>query len=129
VEILFREAYPPVAGHVNGNKNNQEMGFQVRTIKSVLATFAAVAAFSAAGSAASLSEQFSMCVAKFANPKVEASVMLECTAADGKLTSCKVLEAPSPLGGFDKAAMCVADAIPVGSKTGSIKVPVKFNPA
>lgn len=69
-----------------------------------------------------------MCVAKYANPKVEASVMLECTAADGKLTACKVLEAPAG-GGFDKAAMCVADAIPVGSKTGQIKVPVKFNPA
>ena len=55
--------------------------------------------------------------------------MLECTAAAGKLTDCKVLEAPTPANGFDKAAMCVAEAIPVGSKTGAIKVPVKFNPS
>jgi hypothetical protein len=55
--------------------------------------------------------------------------MLECTAADGKLTDCKVLEAPAPANGFDKAAMCVAEVLPVGTRTGSIKVPVKFNPS
>jgi hypothetical protein len=28
--------------------------------------------------------------------------------------------------GFDKAALCVADYLPVGGKTGTIKVPVRF---
>ncbi len=92
-------------------------------------TFAAVFALSAAASAGDLAQQFSACAAKFANPKIAASVMLECTAGDGKLNDCKVLDAPSPANGFDKAAMCVAEAIPVGSKTGAIKVPVKFNPS
>lgn len=69
------------------------------------------------------------CVSKFANPKLGATVMLECTAGGGKLSDCKVLEAPSPTNGFDKAAMCVAEVLPVGSKTGAIKVPVKFNPS
>ncbi|GAA0559013.1 hypothetical protein GCM10008942_04360 [Rhizomicrobium electricum] len=55
--------------------------------------------------------------------------MLECTAADGKLSDCKVLEAPAPAAGFDKAALCVAEALPVGSRTGSIKVPIKFEPS
>lgn len=55
--------------------------------------------------------------------------MLECVAADGKLNDCKVLEAPTPANGFDKAAMCVAQMLPVGSRTGAIKVPVKFDPS
>lgn len=78
--------------------------------------------------AGGLSDQFISCVSKFADPKVGASVMLECTAADGKLSACKVLEAPTPANGFDKAAMCVAEVLPIGSKTGPIKVPLKFNP-
>ena len=79
--------------------------------------------------AGSLAEQFASCASKFASSKQAASVMLECTAADGKLSGCKVLEAPSPAAGFDKAAMCVAEALPIGSRTGSIKVPIKFEPA
>ncbi len=55
--------------------------------------------------------------------------MLECNAADGKLNGCKVVEAPTPANGFDKAAICVADALPIGSKTGTIRVPLKFNPS
>ena len=78
--------------------------------------------------AGSLAEQFASCASKFASSSKSASVMLECTAADGKLSDCKVLEAPSPAAGFDKAAMCVAEALPVGSRTGSIKVPIKFEP-
>lgn len=101
----------------------------MKTIKSVATIFAAAFAFSAAASAGDLAQQFSDCAAKFANPKLAASVMLECTAAGGKLNDCKVLEAPSPANGFDKAAMCVAEALPIGSKTGAIKVPVKFNPS
>jgi hypothetical protein len=79
--------------------------------------------------AGSLAEQFASCASKFANSKNSASVMLECTAADGKLTDCKVVEAPSPAAGFDKAALCVADALPIGSRTGAIKVPIKFEPS
>jgi len=78
--------------------------------------------------AGSLAEQFASCASKFASSSKSASVMLECTAADGKLSDCKVLEAPTPAAGFDKAAMCVAEALPVGSRTGSIKVPIKFEP-
>lgn len=89
---------------------------------------AAVVAFAASSSAAGLADQFAACAQKFANTKTSAMVMLECNAAGGKLTDCKVLEAPTPAGGFDKAAMCVADALPIGSRTGAIKVPVKFEP-
>ncbi len=79
--------------------------------------------------AGSLAEQFASCASKFASSKQAASVMLECTAADGKLSDCKVLEAPAPAAGFDKAALCVAEALPIGSRTGSIKVPIKFEPS
>ena len=79
--------------------------------------------------AGSLAEQFASCAAKFANSSKSASVMLECTAAEGKLNDCKVVEAPTPTAGFDKAALCVAEALPIGSRTGAIKVPIKFEPA
>jgi hypothetical protein len=79
--------------------------------------------------AGSLAEQFASCASKFANSSKSASVMLECTAAEGKLNDCKVVEAPTPAAGFDKAALCVAEALPVGSRTGSIKVPIKFEPS
>ncbi len=101
----------------------------MKKIKTVLTAAAVVMAFTSAASAAGLSEQFTACAAKFANPKLAATVMLECTAADGKLSDCKVLEAPAPANGFDKAAMCVAEVLPIGTRTGSIKVPVKFNPS
>ena len=96
----------------------------------VLVAGAAVAMLIATPAVAgSLAEQFVNCASKFASSKQSAMVMLECTAADGKLSDCKVLEAPSPAAGFDKAAMCVAEALPIGSRTGSIKVPIKFEPA
>ena len=101
----------------------------MRKLKAVLTAATAVVAFAVASSAAGLTEQFANCAAKFANPKVGATVMLDCTAADGKLSDCKVLDAPSPANGFDKAAICVAGVLPVGTRTGSIKVPVKFNPS
>jgi hypothetical protein len=71
----------------------------------------------------------SQCVEKFANPAMGASVMLECTATDGKLADCKVVENSVPGKGFDKAAVCVAGFLPMGSKTGVVRVPVKFQPA
>ncbi len=101
----------------------------MNTSKLVFAGIAAVFTFSATATAGGLTEQFASCVAKFANPKVGATVMLECTAGEGKLTDCKVVDAPSPANGFDKAAMCVAEVLPIGAKTGTVKVPVKFNPA
>jgi hypothetical protein len=101
----------------------------VSKIKTVVTTCAAVLAFSAAATAAGLADQMNTCVAKFANPKLGATIMLECTAGDGKLSDCKVIDAPSPANGFDKAAMCVADVLPIGTRTGTIKVPVKFNPS
>lgn len=76
--------------------------------------------------AGNLSEQFSNCVTKFADPHKTVSVLLECTAAGGKLSDCKVAEGPSPADGFDKAAMCVADILPIGDKTGTVKVPIRF---
>lgn len=101
----------------------------MKKIMSVVAGTAALLAFSASVSAAGLADQFNLCVNKFANPKLEATVMLDCVAADGKLTACKVIENSSNVAGFDKAAMCVAEVLPIGSKTGPIKVPVKFTPA
>jgi hypothetical protein len=101
----------------------------VRKLKAVLTAATAVVAFAGASSAAGLAEQFTNCAAKFANPKLGATVMLECTAADGKLSDCKVLDAPTPANGFDKAAICVAGVLPIGTRTGAIKVPVKFNPS
>jgi hypothetical protein len=71
----------------------------------------------------------SSCVEKFASPSASASVMLECTAADGKLTDCKVVENSAPGKGFDKAAACVAAFLPMGARTGTVRVPVKFQPA
>ncbi|MDR3526591.1 MAG: hypothetical protein P4L57_04870 [Rhizomicrobium sp.] len=96
--------------------------------RSVLAAVATVSAISMAASAGSFAEAFTKCVDKFANPKTEATVMLECNAADGKVSDCKVVENSTMVPGFDKAALCVADALPIGSKTGSIRVPLKFNP-
>lgn len=77
--------------------------------------------------AGSLAEQFVSCANKFA-VRTASSVMLDCTAADGKLTDCKVVTADGATGA-DKAALCVAEALPVGSKTGAIKVPIKFDPS
>lgn len=76
--------------------------------------------------AGDLSVQFAKCVSTYADPHRTVSVMLECTAAGGKLSDCKMTEGPSPAVGFDKAAMCVADILPIGDKTGTVKVPIRF---
>jgi hypothetical protein len=52
--------------------------------------------------------------------------MLDCNADGGKLSGCKVLSDSAPGKGFDKGALCVADALPIGSKTGEVKVPMRF---
>lgn len=73
----------------------------------------------------SFQEHYSDCVDRFAATGT-ANVMLECSADAGKLGGCKVLDNSAPGKGFDKAAMCVAGYLPVGSKTGVIRVPVHF---
>jgi hypothetical protein len=79
-----------------------------------------------ATSAASFEESMSRCLSKNANTRDAATVMLDCTADGGKLASCKVLSDSSPGKGFDKAALCVADVLPIGAKTGQVKVPLRF---
>lgn len=71
----------------------------------------------------------SQCVDKFASASDSASVVLECSAADGKLSDCKVVENSAAGKGFDKAALCVAAFLPIGSKSGTIRVPLKFQGA
>ncbi|MFN3523129.1 MAG: energy transducer TonB [Phenylobacterium sp.] len=79
-----------------------------------------------ASSAGSFEESMSKCLTKHANTRDAATVMLECTAADGKLSNCSVVSDSSGGKGFDKAALCVAEALPMGSKTGQVKVPMRF---
>ena len=71
-------------------------------------------------------EKMGMCLSRHANMKDSAAVVLECSAAAGKLSGCKVLSNSAGGKGFDKAALCVAEVLPVGSKTGVVKVPVRF---
>jgi hypothetical protein len=80
---------------------------------------------SAAG-AASFQDAMSKCLVKNANPKDAATVMLQCTASGGKLTGCTVLSDSAPGKGFDKAALCVAEAMDLGDKSGDVKVPMRF---
>ena len=66
------------------------------------------------------------CVDRFASSGSPASVMLECNAAAGKLGACRVVDNSAPGKGFDKAAVCVAGFLPMGAKTGTVRVPVRF---
>ena len=77
----------------------------------------------------SFQEHYSDCVERFASTSSSASVMLECNADGGKLGGCKVVDNSAPGKGFDKAAMCVAAYLPMGAKTGVIRVPVHFTGA
>ena len=77
-------------------------------------------------SAASFEDAMSRCLSKNANTRDSATVMLDCNADGGKLSACKVLSDSAPGKGFDKAALCVAEVLPIGSKTGEIKVPMRF---
>ncbi len=94
----------------------------------VTALGAGMALLAAQGAIAegSFQQHYSDCVDKFAPAGGAASVMLECTATDGKLDACSVKENSAPGKGFDKAAMCVAKFLPMGSKTGPVQVPIKF---
>ena len=77
-------------------------------------------------SAASLQAQMETCLTKHANTRQAASITLECNADAGKLSACKVVQSQAPSPGFDKAAICVADVLPMAGKTGPIRVPVRF---
>jgi hypothetical protein len=76
--------------------------------------------------AASFEESMARCLSKHANTREAATVMLECSADSGKLSGCKVLQDSAAGKGFDKAALCVAEVLPMGSKTGQVKVPMRF---
>ena len=78
-----------------------------------------------ASAAGSFQEHMDDCLSRYANAHDQALVVLECTAQDGKLSACKVVESNGPKA-FEKAAMCVADALPIGTKVGDIKVPIRF---
>jgi hypothetical protein len=99
------------------------MKSNIAIIAGVLGAFAIVG--SAAADAKSYQAAVEKCLSQFANDSDSATVTLECTAAGGKLDGCKVLE-NSGAKGFAAAAMCVAKEIPIGDKTGDIKVPVRF---
>jgi hypothetical protein len=89
----------------------------------VLGAFAIVG--SAAADAKSYQAAVEKCLNQYANATESATVTLECAAAGGKLDGCKVHDNTGGKG-FASAAMCVAKEIPIGDKTGTIKVPVRF---
>ena len=98
-------------------------------MKKVIAVMGGVGmslALVSATAAASFEESMSRCLSKNANTRDAATVMLDCNADGGKLSGCKVLSESAPGKGFDKAALCVADVLPIGSKTGQVKVPLRF---
>jgi hypothetical protein len=80
----------------------------------------------AASAAGGFEDQMGRCLQQFANTRDAAQVMLECTADAGKLTDCKVVDNSAAGKGFDKAAMCIAEKLPMGAKTGTVKVPFRF---
>jgi hypothetical protein len=83
-------------------------------------------ALATVSSAASFEESMSRCLSKNANARDAATVMLDCNAEAGKLSGCKVISETAPGKGFDKAALCIADVLPIGSRTGEVKVPLRF---
>lgn len=86
---------------------------------------ALVMAGSAAADAKSYQAAVERCLGQYANTSESATVTLECTAAGGKLGDCKVVDNTGGKG-FAQAAVCVAKELPVGDKTGTLKVPVRF---
>jgi hypothetical protein len=98
-------------------------------MKKIIAICSAVGmSFALAGTstAGSFEDSMTKCLTKNANTRDSAVVMLGCTANGGKLSDCKVISDSAPGKGFDKAAMCVAEALPMGAKTGDVKVPLRF---
>jgi hypothetical protein len=99
------------------------MKSKIAIIGGVLGAFAIVS--SAAADAKSYQAAVEKCLNQYANASDAATVTLECSAAGGKLDGCKVVDNTGGKG-FGQAAMCVAKEIPIGDKTGTIKVPVRF---
>lgn len=98
-------------------------------MQKAVSLFAGVAlsfALAGASNAASFQENMAKCLVKNANTKDSATVMLQCTASAGKLDGCTVVSDSAPGKGFDKAALCVAQAMPMGDKTGDVKIPMRF---
>jgi hypothetical protein len=83
-------------------------------------------ALAGAANAASFQESMAKCLLKNANTKDAATVMLQCTASGGKVSGCTVLSDSAPGKGFDKAALCVAESMPMGDRTGDVKIPMRF---
>lgn len=92
----------------------------------IAAGLLAAASLVGPASAASLQSQMESCLTKHANTRQAAAITLECAAADGKLSGCKVVTSDSPSPGFEKAAMCVAEVLPMAGKTGTVRVPIRF---
>ena len=99
------------------------MKSKIAILGGVLGAFAIVG--SAAADAKSYQAAVEKCLSQYANANDSATVTLECAAAGGKLDGCKVVDNTGGKG-FGQAAMCVAKEIPIGDKTGTIKVPVRF---
>lgn len=92
----------------------------------VAGVFSVLSMSSTALAASGFQERVDQCLERHANTHDAASVTLQCTAQGGKLSECKVVENSAPGRGFDKAALCVAKSLPMGSKVGEIKIPVRF---
>ena len=97
-----------------------------KKITLICGVVASLAFVGSASAASAFQERVDQCLEKHANTHDAASVTLSCTAQGGKLSECKVVDNSAPGRGFDKAALCVADALPMGSKVGDIKIPVRF---
>lgn len=104
-----------------------DLEVNLKTFTSIAAIVASTMLGNNALAASAFQDHVDHCLDKFANTRDSATVMLQCNATDGKLSECKVVENSAPGRGFDKAALCVAEKLPMGSKVGEIKVPVRFS--
>ena len=93
----------------------------------IMAAMSVAFLMAASASAVDVASQYAKCRERYTNPFMGATVILACTATEGKLSECKIAEAPTPAAGFDKAALCVAQVLPMGTRTGPVTVPIKFN--
>ncbi len=101
----------------------------MKNIAVAAATLLAMASAASSVNAADFKAQMDKCLSQYANGEQAAVVTLECTADAGKLSACKVVASEAPSKGFEKAALCVADALPMGSKSGTVRVPIRFTGA
>jgi hypothetical protein len=98
------------------------MKFQIAMIAGAVATLGFASTSMAGGG---FEDAMDGCISKFANTRDAAQVMLECNASGGKLSGCKVVSDSAAGKGFDKAAICVAEKLPM-AKEGAVKVPFRF---